>query len=457
MKRHFLRTLCLALVVIFTLSSGICVFAADGAVSYTITNPYAGVTNLLGDMDNHYKTNLHTHSTYSDADITLEEMVMGYYERDFDVLGFADHGVIGVDWNKAPTIIPLYQYQKLLGNSQKHLSDEQFVGVTSGTLAGTQRTNPRGMQCLTGGNELNMLLITKAHVNGYFLTDGAGEGYLGYENDFEGAVKIADECGGVSHINHPGDWLESAGNPDVARDPANVKIFADIYRKYKSCLGMEILNSHDSVTRSDRILWDEELKAIIPEGERNVWGFGNGDSHVISDIDTSFMDFILPSYSPSNMRTAMENGTFFAIGRRAKGELGDDFVGTGAYPQVTSILVDDLTDTITITGINTNRIEWVADGNIIETTHEIGDTNIVVSTIALGQHSGDISCYVRAQLIGDGGICFTQAFVCDDGNMQRFIIEDTRSDIQILIDKFITMLKGTRFYVIIDLIADEFK
>lgn len=456
MKKVFLRTLSLTLSAMLVFSCIVCAFAADG-VSYTITNPYASVTNLLGNADNHYKTNLHTHSTYSDADVTLDEMVLGYYERDFDVLAFADHGVIGVEWNKAPTMIPLYQYQKLLGLSQTHLTDEQYTGVTSGTLAGTPRTNPRGLECLTGGIELNMLVITKSHVNGYFMADGVGEGYFGYENDFEGAVKLADECGGLSHINHPGDWLESARDPSAAKDPANVKIFADIFRKYKSCLGMEILNRIDSVTRSDRILWDEELKAIIPEGERNVWGFSNSDAHVISDIDTSFMDFILPSYSSENMRTAMENGTFFSIGRRAKNEMGEGFVGTGAYPQVTGITVDDENDTITITGINCNSIEWVADGEVIKSTSEAGDDNTVTSTITLAEHSDKISCYVRAQLLGDGGICFTQAFVCDDGNMERFIIEDNRSEFQIFIDKFIAMLKGTRLYVIFELIADELK
>jgi hypothetical protein len=98
-------------------------------------------------------------------------------------------------------------------------------------------------------------------------------------------------AGGLSHINHPGDWLGSAdstivydedgkplldvnGNPltrgyQIATDPENVQFFANSLRKYPSCLGIEVYNEHDRPTSGDRVLWDELLKVIIPEG-RNV-------------------------------------------------------------------------------------------------------------------------------------------------------------------------------------------
>ena len=78
------------------------------------------------------------------------------------------------------------------------------------------------------------------------------------------------------------------------------------------------------------------------------------------------MDFILPEYSLGNLRKAMEPGNFFAVARYAKNELGEDFKGEGAVPVVTEISVDDDNDTITIKGINCNAIEWIADGEIIE-------------------------------------------------------------------------------------------
>jgi hypothetical protein len=201
--------------------------------------------------------------------------------------------------------------------------------------------------------------------------------------------------------------------------PENVEFFADLFRRYKSCVGMEVLNMYDRPNRSDRILWDELLKTLIPEGERTVWGFANSDAHRVCEIDTAFMDFILPEYSMANLRKAMESGNFFAIARYAKNELGEDFEGKGAYPSVTKLVVDDENDTITIKGINCNAIEWIADGEIIASETISGNGEIEM-TLNLRDHSDKISCYVRAQLKGDGGICMTQPFICDDGDIARF-------------------------------------
>jgi hypothetical protein len=251
-------------------------------------------------------------------------------------------------------------------------------------------------------------------------------------------VKMIDEAGGISHINHPGDWLGSAdstpvydeeGNPvldvngepmtvgkQIATDPKNVQFFANTFRKYPSCLGMEIHNEHDRPTRGDRYLWDALLQVVIPEG-RNVWGFANNDAHTNEDVDTCFMDFVLPEYSQANVRTAMENGTFFAVSRY---EWGDRIGTTMEYPTVTSIVVDDATDTITITGKNTDSIKWIADGVYIQ-EDTVSVNGVCTSTIKLQEYSEEISCYVRAEIDGPGGRTLTQAFVCDDGNMDELI------------------------------------
>lgn len=448
MKKRTLKTLCILMAVMMLLSST-AVAANAAVVDYTITNPYSTVTDLLGNADNHYKTNLHTHSTYSDADLDMATMIKGFYDQDFDILAFADHGVIGREWDRAPYLEPLYQYQIALGKEQKHLTTPEYKAILDGTYKTEDglRTNSRGMQCVTNAIEANMLVIAKNHVNGYFTE--AFEGVWGEENDYETAVRRIHESGGISHINHPGDWLKSAKDPDIARDPEKVEIFASIMRKYDSCLGIEAFNAYDRPTRSDRILWDSLLQTLIPEGNRNVWGFANSDAHNLEDIDTSFMDFVLPSYSMGNVRTAMENGTFFAISRYAKNELGDDFVGKGAYPQVTEITVDDEKDTITVTGINCHTIEWIADGEVIQ-SDKISENGEIRTTIKLRNHSEEIGCYVRAQLLGEGGICLTQAFICDDGNMKNSTSDSTNTsqqenffaDIQKIINLIIYIFKN---------------
>lgn len=388
-------------------------------MAYKITNPYESVMELIETKENHYKTNLHTHSTYSDANDTMTDMIMGFYDNDFDILAFAEHGILGKYWNEKPTHIPFFNFQYLWHGKRSFLTEEQYRGIKAGTYKTEKntRTKTRGLEDVPNAIECNMFTIMKNHVNGYF-TDNAYEGVQGLEFDYEIPLELIEKSGGISHINHPTDLLQAKKNPDCAKVPENIEFFADLLRRFKSCMGIEVLNMYDIPNRSDRILWDELLKTLIPEG-RKVFGFANSDAHQVDQIDTAFMDFILPEYSLDNLRTAMETGTFFAIARYAKNELGEDFKGEGAVPNVTKIAVDDENDTITVSGENCKAIEWIADGEIIksETLEKDGE---ITTTINLNDYTDEISCYVRAQLKGDGGICMTQAFICDDGNMERF-------------------------------------
>ncbi|MEE0638271.1 MAG: PHP domain-containing protein, partial [Acutalibacteraceae bacterium] len=321
---------------------------------FKIINPYAGVD---WDSWHHYKTNLHTHSTASDAQVDFSDMIKAYYDAGFDILAMTDHGVVNHSWNQKPRRIPVLSVSSII-KKPTWLSDEEYGAI----LDGTYKNRGRGMTDLRYGIEINTAVFTKAHVNGFFTE--YGQGLVGHENDFEGPVKGVAESGGLSVINHPGDWLESYVDVNHAHEKKNVELFADILKKYPSCLGIEAFNRIDTVTCADRILWDELLSAVIPSG-RNVWGFANSDAHVLSDIDTSFMDFVLPDRTEQTARRGMENGTFFSIGRRAVYELGKDFVGEGEYPTVTRITVNEDEQSISIEGKNYNRVQWISNGKII--------------------------------------------------------------------------------------------
>ena len=200
------------------------VFGASAKSDYTIVSPYADVVWSGNNAWGAYKGTLHSHTTYSDADVDLATMVKGYYERGFDFLANAEHGITGVEWNKAPENYGLYFYQALIGNKYAHLTDEEFEGITSGTY----QNRGKGMTCVTGANEFGCFTLTKSHVNGYFLPTEAGFMWDGGENSFEEAVKYIDEQGGLSHINHPGDWLESKYHPENVNDPESISYFGDI-------------------------------------------------------------------------------------------------------------------------------------------------------------------------------------------------------------------------------------
>lgn len=478
------RILALLLSITFVIPFSVASAVETANVSYTITNPYEDVTELLGEADNHYKTNLHTHSTVSDASVTLPDMVKEYYAQNFDILAMTEHGVFGRKWNEEPTKYYLMRICTIFNSlSDKddyykrqydHLTDEEYEAIIRGTygfdasgsfnMESTQkfaetssRTFGRGMNCVTTGIELSAASILQNHVNGYFSTWGeAVSGMLTHEGDYEYFVKNCELGGGVTVINHPGHYLNSKFIEENARNKTQLFYFADIFNRYKSCLGIETFNNKDTESANNRIFWDELLQYVIPYGERNVYGFSNSDAHELNKVDTEFMDFILPSFSESNFRKAMENGEFFATGRLANTshELGDGFKASGPVPQVTSIVVDDENDTITVTAKNAKRIEWIANGNLIYSETESND-NETISVIKLREHSDDITCYVRFQIFGDGGYCYSNPFICDDGNMSRFIIEDTRSSSELLLDKLDRLFTQNIFGALVKILKWE--
>lgn len=384
----FKKTLCIIMsaVMLFTLAS----FGASAAneIDYTIINPYESVDwNTWGV----YKANLHTHSTASDGRIDLPDMVNLYYDLGYDVLAMTDHGVINPGWNKDRKVYPPFN----LLQKCTTMSDEEYTRITTGSDRGG-----RGMTDVTGGIEINMAVVSKTHVNGYFTESGAG--VWGKENDYETAPAEIEKAGGYSVLNHVGDWVNSNNYPDRSHNDVFIKYFADIFIKYPSCLGMEIINNTDNVTRADRALWDELLKVVIPKG-RNIIVFADDDSEYESDVGRSFEMMMMPENNLENVKTAMVNGTFFACSKYARTEIGNDFIGTGEVPLVKNIKVDQRANTIELTLDQTrdcSAVEWVYDNKVIATGNKID----------LNDYEDQLGCYIRFQLKGEGGITYSQAF-----------------------------------------------
>lgn len=422
---------------------------------FKIKNPYESVTALLGKKENHYKTNLHTHSTVSDASVNFNDMVREYYKHGFDILAMTEHGIIGKKWDEKPTEIPLYYHQYILGRSKTPLTAEEMKEIEEGTRPAPDfagRVPGRGMHCLTGGIELNMVTLTKSHVNGFFCDFGTNN--WGFENGYLYAVRKVHEHGGISFINHPGDWLHAHKNVANAHDIKNIRRFGDIFIKYPSCVGTEICNRVCGDSKNDRIFWDELIRYVVPHGCRNVFGFANSDAHALSDVNTSFEDFILPAFSQENMRTAMENGTFFAVSRYARNELGEDFKANDLpFPRCLDIKVDEKKGTITVKCENTDKIEWIADGRVLKADTKKAKNGTVSSKLTLADFENDISCYVRFQMTGEGGASFSQPFILDDGNLDRFIIPDTRTDKEKIKERVVFNLKSMRVPVLVKVLT----
>ena len=401
---------------------------ADPPADFTIVSPYADIVWSGDGAWGAYKGNLHTHSFVSDAQEDYRDMILEFYNQGFDFLAMTDHGVTGKPWNEKPTEIPLYLYQRIIGNTVHYFTDEEFAALQSGDYPVNGQARGRGMTCITGGNELNALTITKDHVNAIFLPPNAGDNYLGYENDYEGAVRLAQHYGAPCFINHPGDWLNSNHDRANCSDPEKIAYFADILLRYDNCLGMEVFNEHNGATGYDRDTWDNLLKACLPYGKR-VIGFSNGDTHYFEDVDSSFSIFMMEENTPEKVRETMESGAFFMVTRCIRADTEKfgpeeslDVRNTELpYPTFTEVSVDG--HKVTVRYENATDLRWVADGNVIarEAVDGAGEYTLDLDAI---EGAGDF-LYIRCQLIGAGGVTLTQAFPIDNGTAPREYVRDT--------------------------------
>lgn len=406
--------------------------AFAGQVSYEISSPYE---NLDWDKMNQYKAQLHTHTLYSDGTVDIKDVVEEYYALGYDILAVTDHGVVNKGWNRVPEVMDLIGYNQYITNFVP-VSNERYKELTTGV-----GRDGRPMLDVSYGIELNALVVRKNHVNGFFVD--YGNGIIGEEEDYESVIAGNSAAGGITFINHPGDFIYANRDQSKARDINNLKIFAEPLLKYDSCVGIEIFNLRDTSDRADRVLWDTLLQYTIPQG-KNIWGFSNDDSHALDDIGVTQEIMLMPELSNDALRTAMENGTFFACSKYARNEMGEDFVGTGDYAEISKVIVDDEADIIAVDATNYDVIEWIADGEIIAT----GDT------LDLKEHSDEIGCYVRFQIKNEGGIVCSQPFVCDDGDMSDDAIKEPNSygSSNIIADFFKELLEFFRKTLIGELI-----
>ena len=432
------------------------VIGASAAEDYTILNPYGEVIWEGENAWGAYKGTIHSHTTYSDAEDTLPVMVKEYYNQDYDFLAISDHGITGVDWDKAPDTQLLYTYQWLIDNPYEHLTTEEYTAIKDGTYPlydGSSRDS--GLLPILGANEFNHFSLTKNHVNGFFLPGTTGSGYAGAENEkgYEQVIKYIEENGGLSHINHPGDWLNTNANPDAVNDPYNIKFFGDLLLKYDSCLGMEVFNERNGTTGYDRILWDNLLMYCLPYG-KNVIGYSNTDAHWTSCVDSSFSVFMMEENSVENVKKTMQNGALFMITRKLRPNewIGPseeiDVMNEGLpYPMFTNVKVDG--HKISVNATDADTIQWIANGKVIAKS-AIGADAITLDLDAV-EGSEDFR-YVRAELFGEGGLCLSQAFVIEDGS-DKLEYEEEELDFGA---KLLRWFKGTKLWAIIGEIINAF-
>ena len=465
-----LRTaIALILAVLMTVPFAVVSFASAEDGSYEITNPYADVN---WETYTAYKTALHTHTNASDGDDTLKASLQRHMETGFDIIATTDHGTVNYSWSENSENKLVYGAMSLVGKTEGELV---YLGK-SGTFAdGTAYTvtteNGDDYLVLEDGSKIlrvpfgneNNAISVNAHVNGWF-ADFTQTKITTYED----AVKGIDTKGGVSVINHPGEYTkaryeirsEEAYNEDNFVYRYYINKFASLLDRYDSCIGIDMNSKGDSRTRFDRILWDNLLIRFAANGE-NVYAIASSDAHNLNIIDSGYVLALMPELSSEALRTSLTKGEFFAashclgnydelrdiaaalkefygetelygkvngtademlakIEAIENGELDadedigitystleDGFNTAEADPRITAINVNEATDEITITTTDALIVRWISDGKLIK-TQKAGE-----ATLDLNDYADVLGDYVRVEVFGEGGIVYTQAFLLD--------------------------------------------
>lgn len=446
--KKFVSVLCVVTMLIGVMS---CVaFAADEGIDYAITSTYADVDWSW----KQYKTDLHSHTTASDGDYSMKDMLEKQYDYGFDIVAISDHGLSSYSWTEQQINPALKVFVSIKeGVTSIETLDSKGGYAVNGnayTVRTTADTDYYYQTSASGvkGHEMmrvpyaienNPSSLNNAHVNSFFVD--YGNGLLGGTSDYETPIKAVDELGGLSVINHPGEYTNARDEETTADayDYSNVHYkyvidkFTNLLETYPSCLGIDMNSKGDTRTRYDRKLWDILLMNVVPTG-RNVYGLATSDAHSLNAVYTGYTMMILPDCTVENLKNAMANGQFFAASKYlgnpdeiaeyatyllesadpAANDLGAKLCDLQAAnpnakfeadkavdaPVVTNISVDDAADVISISADDALCIRWISNGQTIATGNSID----------LDDYSEEIGSYVRAEILGEGGIVYTQPF-----------------------------------------------
>ncbi|MCL2643021.1 MAG: dockerin type I domain-containing protein [Candidatus Bathyarchaeota archaeon] len=379
MKLSILSMLMAVIMVASVFTGALSATATNQPGLFVITSPYANVDWATYGQ---YKADFHSHSTNSDGANTVAQMVEDHYAKGFDIFTVTDHSVLTPNWDKINGGV----------TSERKAEIEAGVG-----------RDGRGMIDLDNCNEQS----ATDHINSFF---AAYNDVVGGTRTMASTIAAVEAAGGITHINHPGRYTGGAAggtNGAIAsNNPTNIQKYVDLFLAYPSLVGMEIVNKDDNESRSDKILWDNILTQTMPQ-DRFVWGFANDDTHSLGATGYTWNVMLMPELTQSQTRISMETGTFYTVSRIDRREGINAMNLALTTPSITNIVVEG--NTIAITGVNYDVIEWIS--GVDATT---GMVNVIATGASIDvSNYADIienTNYVRAQLKSQNGIAYTQPF-----------------------------------------------
>lgn len=399
--------------------------ANEDGIDYRIISTYE---NVDWENDGQYTAGLHNHTIASDGTNDFNEQIYNYYDRGYDLLAITDHNTMSYSWTET-NVIPAIKLGGMLSRKifkmPTMLTEQEFEDIQNGV-----GRDGNGMLMIPNGVELNTLGITN-HVCAWF--GDYGNGLQGVYGDYETVFqRVRETENGLCVINHPGEFTgakkDNSGGVDTYGDGKYADKYADLLLRYGDvCIGIDVNSKGDGRTKNDRYLFDQVLERVISNGSM-TYLICSSDAHATSAVDSGWTVMCMKEKTLDSFRESLTTGAFFGgshsncnayelaeIGQAIGQDLGSDWDAdlTKPEPSVNSITVDDNADTITIDADNALLVRWISGGKQIATG----------ATIDLDEYSDSITSYVRAEIFGEGGILYTQAFALKyDGQPEKMNI-----------------------------------
>jgi len=317
-----------------------------------LRNPY--VISPYVDIDwetvGRYKAGIHNHSNLSDGLNTIEEMLEEAKKRNFDIFSFNNHDIL-------------------------------FSAKDIAALSETY-----GMLLLPDTNE-HTKQIPRDHINSYWsnyvCTRAAGTTDV---EKMRHILSVVQRRGGISIINHPSRAI-------IMNEFMDVEKYVELYRDFNSLIGMEIVNRVDIDGEINREVWDSVLALTMPD--RPVWGFSNDDAHHIDHLAHSYNVMLIneaDELTEDAVRESMENGTFIPYSRFE--------FGGAPLPEIVSIT--SCSSKISLKATGYSQINWIVNGEVV--------SHGSVFNLGVRYNKDKPFNYVRAEIINNSGVVYTQPF-----------------------------------------------
>lgn len=331
-------------------------------------NPYKGVD---WQNYNHYKSNLHTHTTESDGSLYGADVIDNYKSADYDILILADHDSFRP--SRSPrelggvTFINVWDWTIFEGEEEYQADVGSYTRLLEETenqaVSGVANNN---MLCFEGCEYSNI------HHIGSF--DNKFPGMSG--NTVDNALNEDYLRGSLSMFYHPGRYSYSP------------QWYADFYLKYPNLIGLEVFNQGDRYP-NDRQKCDEINNITMPY--RPVFYYSNDDMHTSSHLFRNFNTILMPDLNRTEFYKALKKGASFA-------HYQPNGSGSFEVPKVNNIIINEEESTIEIIAENFDAIQWIENNTVIA-TGEIFDFK-----------NTQFNKYIRARLLNSNGETLVQPF-----------------------------------------------